>query len=183
MLTLWKTLIQSKLDYCSQLWSPNSQASISKLEGVARSFTARVSGMEGLDYWDRLARLGMYSQERRRERYQIIFIWKLSRGMVGGYNLPFQSSERRGTTVLVPPMATGSPAAVRRAKEASLQVKGARLFNLIPQDLRDIKEGSVETFKAGLDKWLSGIPDQPTTAGRQRAALSNSIIDQVVYNH
>ena len=64
-------------------------------------------------------------------------------------------------------MATGSPAAVRRPKEASLQVKGARLFNLIPKDLRDIKEGSVETFKAGLDKWLSGIPDQ--WSGRQRA--------------
>ena len=55
MLTLWKSLIQSKLDYCSQLWSPNDQASISKLEGVARSFTARVSGTEGMDYWDRLA--------------------------------------------------------------------------------------------------------------------------------
>ena len=78
MITLWKSLIQSKLDYCSQLWSPSDQASISKLEGVARSFTARVSGMEGLDYWERLQNLNMYSQERRRERYQIIFIWKLS---------------------------------------------------------------------------------------------------------
>ena len=183
MLSLWKSLIQSKLDYCSQLWSPTDQASISKLEGVAKSFTARVSGLEGLDYWDRLAKLGMYSQERRRERYQIIFIWKLSQGLVGGYSLQFQQSDRRGTTVLVPPMATGSPAAVRRAKEASLQVKGARLFNLVPQALRGMKGVTVDTFKAGLDSWLSGIPDQPTITGRQRAAKSNSLIDQEVMNH
>ena len=35
MLTAWKSLIQSKLDYCSQLWSPSDQASISSLEGEA----------------------------------------------------------------------------------------------------------------------------------------------------
>ena len=33
MLTAWKSLIQSKLDYCSQRWSPSDQASISKLGG------------------------------------------------------------------------------------------------------------------------------------------------------
>ena len=104
MLTLWKSLIQSKIDYCSQLWSPNDQASISKLEGVARSFTARVANMEGLDYWERLKKLGMYSQERRRERYQIIFIWKISQALVTGYSLPFQHSDRRGLLVTVPPM-------------------------------------------------------------------------------
>ena len=33
MMTLWKSMIQSRLDYCSQLWSPQDQTSISKLEG------------------------------------------------------------------------------------------------------------------------------------------------------
>ena len=120
------------MDYCSQIWSPSDQASISKLEGVARSFTARVSGTDDMDYWERLKYLGMYSQERRRERYQIIFIWKLSQGLLKGYNLLFQQNERRGLLVTVPPMAVNSPAAVRKAREASLQVKWARLFNLIP---------------------------------------------------
>ena len=106
MLTVWKTLIQSKLDYCSQLWSPSDQISISKLESVARSFTARVSGLEELDYWERLKNLGMYSQERRRERYKIIFIWRLSQGLVTGYSLPFQQNERRGRHVSVPPMSS-----------------------------------------------------------------------------
>ena len=80
-------------------------------------------------------------------------------------------------------MAQGSSSTVKRAREASLQVKGAKLFNLVPQDLRGITGVSVDTFKAALDGWLAGIPDQPTIPGRQRAALTNSLIDQVVSNH
>ena len=68
MLTILKCLIQSKLDYSSQLWSPSDQSNISKLESVARHFTAKVHGMEVLDYWERLDALHLYSQERRRER-------------------------------------------------------------------------------------------------------------------
>ena len=78
MLTVWKSLIQSKLDYCSQLWSPSNQGNIVKLEAVARNFTSQIAGLDGLDYWERLSSLNMYSQERSRERYQIIFIWKVS---------------------------------------------------------------------------------------------------------
>jgi ribonuclease P/MRP protein subunit RPP40 len=78
MLTIWKSLIQSKLDYCSQLWSPCDQSSISKLESVARHFTSQIDGMTGKDYWERLQFLRMYSQERRRERYQLIILWKVA---------------------------------------------------------------------------------------------------------
>ena len=86
------------------------------------------------------------------------------------------------TYVLVPPFATNSPSAVKKAREASLQVKGARLFNLMPLNLRNMTGVTVEVFKTALDTWLSSIPDQPTTDGRQRAALTNSLIDQVNYN-
>ena len=47
MLTIWKSLIQSKLDYTSQLLSPADQASIGELESVARHFTAKIDGMAG----------------------------------------------------------------------------------------------------------------------------------------
>ena len=62
MLTIWKSLVQSKLDYCSQLWSPADQSTISDLESVARHFTAKIDGMAGKDYWERLASLSLYSQ-------------------------------------------------------------------------------------------------------------------------
>ena len=73
------------------------------------------------------------------------------------------------------------PPAVRKAREASLPVKGSKLFNLIPKEIRDmsVPSGTVLQFKAGLDKWLADIPDQPNVNGRQRAAKTNSLLDQV----
>ena len=178
MLTIWKTMIQPKLDYCSVLWSPSDQASIARLESVSRHFTSQVAGMTDLDYWDRLSALHMYSQERRRERYGVIFIWKIAQQLVQGYSMDFATNPRRGRLAVVHQLSGQAPPAVRRAREASLQVKGAKLFNLIPKDLRNMT-GTVLQFKAGLDSWLSNIPDQPTVNVRQRAAITNSLLDQV----
>ena len=177
-MTIWTTMVQSKLDYCSVLWSPSDQNSISRLESVARHFTAQVSGMSELDYWDRLTALQLYSQERRRERYAVIFAWKLAQQLVLGYSLEFVQNERRGRLAVVHPVPNHVPASVRKAREGSLQVKGAKLFNSIPKELRDMS-GTALQFKAGLDKWLSFIPDQPTCSGRQRGAQTNSLLDQV----
>ena len=125
MLTIWKSLVQSKLDYTSQLWSPCDQTSISSLESVARNFTAKVEGMDGLDYWDRLKSLHLYSQERRRERYRIIFLWKVAQGLVQGYKATFTNSPRRGRLMQVSPLCNKALASVKRAKEASLQVRSS----------------------------------------------------------
>ena len=183
MLTIWKSRIQTKLDYCSQLWSPSDQANISNIESVARHFTAQVDGMSGHDYWERLNSLHLYSQERRRERYQIIFVWKVAQGLVQGYQANFHTSPRRGRLMQLRPLCHSAPASVRRARESSLQVKGARLFNSIPRDLRDMSVGTQEQFKARLDLWLATIPDQPTIPGRARAATTNSLLDQVQLVH
>ena len=69
MVIIWKTILQPKLDYCSQLWCPADQTNITKLESVMRSFTSKITGCSDLDYWDRLKLLKLYSQERQRERY------------------------------------------------------------------------------------------------------------------
>ena len=178
-MSIWKYLIQPKLDYCSQLWSPSDQASIAMLESVQRNFTSMITGMQGKDYMDRLASLNMYSQERRRERYQIIFIWKISQGLVQGYNLQFVNSDRRGRLGLPHAVHRHAPAAVRRAREASLGVKGVKIFNLLPVWIRNIDGVTVDNFKAELDQFLCGIPDEPTLPGRLRAATTNSLLDQL----
>ena len=67
--------------------------------------------LQGLEYWERLSALKMYAQERRRERYQIIYVWKVSQLLVSGYTLQFQNSLRRGRLVELPPLPNGAPAA------------------------------------------------------------------------
>ena len=182
MKTIWKSLIQPKLDYCSQFWSPGDQESINRLESVQRHFLSQVTG-EGssfIGYWDRLREFKVYSQERRRERYMVIFLWKISQGMVHGYNVEFTSvCGRRGRTALPRAVVQSSSSLVRQAREASIGVKGARIFNLLPASVRNMDSDNVDMFKKCLDSFLSQVPDQPTVAGYGRAAESNSLLHQL----
>ena len=77
MLTIFKSLILPYVEYCCQLWSPGRIGQIRKIESVQRSFTRKLQGMQGLSYWDRLRSLNLYSLERRRDRYFIIYVWKI----------------------------------------------------------------------------------------------------------
>ena len=72
-----------------------------------------------------------------------------------------------------------STLAVRRARESSLGVKGARIFNLLPASIRNMNTEHVETFKSALDIFLSQVPDQPTLGGSPRASETNSLMHQI----
>ena len=109
----------------------------------------------------------------------IIFLWKISQNMVEGYSVPFSTSDRRGRTVVPHQVDPRSPAPVRRARESSLTVKGARIFNLLPVTLRNMDSDNIDIFKSELDTFLSLVPDQPTIPGHPRAAESNSLLHQI----
>ena len=72
-----------------------------------------------------------------------------------------------------------APTKVKKARERTLGVHGARLFNLLPKNLRNENSGDFPLFKNNLDIFLATIPDQPTTSGLVRAAVTNSLCDQV----
>ena len=76
MIKMFNTYIKSKLEYCCIVWSPVQQTYIYELEKIQKTFTSKINGMEGLDYHQRLEKLGMYSLERRRDRYFIIYGWQ-----------------------------------------------------------------------------------------------------------
>ena len=182
MMVLLKSLVQPHLDYCSQLWSPSSQSLINNLEGVQKSLVMKMWGndLNGLNYWEKLQHLRLYSQERRRERYQIIFIWKISQGLVSGYQVPFTQNSRTGRWAVPAQLPRqGVPSTVKAAKENSLRVRGCQLFNLLPAVLRSADHGDTLMFKNNLDHYLSCVPDQPTHQGLARAAQTNSLLHQV----
>ena len=135
--------------------------------------------MEGLNFRERLKTLRLYSQERRRERYAVILIWKISENLVNGYDLKFTNIGRRGRMCRVTEVPRTAPAQVRRALENSLAMKGAKLFNVLPAELRNISSNKVITFKRALDKYLSSIRDEPTIVEEGRAAESNSLLCQI----
>ena len=100
--------------------------------------------------------------------------------MVSGYDVNFTSSMgRRGREIIPNTVVRTAPAVVRHARERSLGVKGAKIFNLLPASLRNTNTDHVDLFKNHLDVFLSSVPDQPTVAGLGRAAVSNSLLDQL----
>ena len=80
MLTLYKSMVRSRLEYCCPLWNPAKMGDIQKLENIQRSFLRRIAGCGQLDYWDRIKKLRIMSLQRRRERYCIIQVWKILNG-------------------------------------------------------------------------------------------------------
>ena len=98
--------------------------------------------------------------------------------LISGYNLKWQRSDRRGLYAVPPPLARGAPATVRRARERSLSVRGARIFTLLPASLHN-EAGDFDLIKNHLDIFLSGVSDQPSMPGLARAAATNSLLDQL----
>ena len=92
------------------------QESVNKIESVQRHFLSHITGQEttNLDFWERLKLFKLSSQERRRERYMIIFLWKISQGLVSGYGIDFTSIYGRREVVKT------SSAMVRKARESSI---------------------------------------------------------------
>ena len=91
--------------------------------------------------------------------------------MVSVYDVEFTSCLGRRARTIIP------STMVRAASTYSTVVKnardiGARLFNLLPAQLRML-------FENHLDVFLSSIPDQPTMTGLGREAETNSLLHQL----
>ena len=153
MRTLWRAVIQPHQDYASQLWAPvGLRGDLRLQEAPLRAFSKRVRGLGHLQYWERLAAMGLQSTERRQERYKIFYTWKALAGKVPscGIKLAPASGTRSGLTAQVPPL-SGSRAAIQTLRDYSLSCEGPRLFNCVPAHLRTL-DVSFEAFKAGVDE-------------------------------
>ena len=183
---MWKSLVLLILDYCSQLWCPQKKGNIQMIEEIQKSFTRKIPMHGREDYWDRLSSLHLYSLERRRERYRIIYVWKMLENMVP--NLTSEQSKirsnislRYGRQCVVPAISRAASSQVCSIREGSLSVNGAQLFNVLPQHLRNLTNIELPKFKRELDKFLSTIPDESQSPGYTavRLAESNSLLHMV----
>ena len=80
MLTLYKSLVRSQLEYCCPLWNCHKVTDIQVLEGVQKTFTSRLWGWQHIDYWQRLEALKLMSLQHQRDRYLLIRRWKIVNG-------------------------------------------------------------------------------------------------------
>ena len=177
MLTLYKMLVLPILEYCSVLWAPLDVGNTQKLDEIQWTFIRKVNSNAVKDYWKRLKDLKLYSLERRRDRYRIIYVWKVLEGHVPNVNSKISSKPhvRLGRMCEIPTVKNGKQSKIINA---SFPVHGQRLFNTLPKCLRDITGVKLDTFKRALDKYLKRVPDEPQLPGytAYRRTSSNSLI-------
>ena len=177
MMTLFKAMVRPIIEYCCQIWCPKKQYQINMIESIQRHFTSKIYKLDGLPYIQRLGYLKIYSLERRREGYIIIYTWKIIEGLAPNLlgNDPIELveySQRRGRFCRVPSLNTRATAHMRTLKENSFSVNGPRLFNMMPRGLRD-HVTSLCSFKRKLDNFLATVVDDPMVVG------GNSLLVQV----
>ena len=173
MKTMWNCLVQPQIDYCSQLWMPMKVMEMQQIEQIQRNFTARIEGLQEKDYWNRLDSLKIKSQQRRLERYIIIYIWKIIQGLVPKPGVHTKISLRRGRTCEIPMLISQAKNSLKSMKDGNFLVNGTRLFNSIPKSIRDMEDCSLNIFKNALDQYLSSIPDHPRVTGYTSQNESN----------
>ena len=161
MVQLWKTLAQCYVDYCSQLYMRGQGQAMQAIKKLVYDFTSKIPGVREENYWSRLITLKMYSQERRMERYRIIYIWKKLENPAPncGVNLA-PENERLGRRCQIPKLKSQGRQAIQTLREQSFQINGARIYNSLPKILREIT-GNQDKFKYELDKFLTNITDHP----------------------
>ena len=175
MLTLYKSLVRSQLEYRCSLWNCHKLTDIQVLEGVQKTFTSRIWGLKHLDYWQRLKALKRMSLQGRRERYMLIHMWKILNGcFLNDTYIKFCDPSRKGVRAKVPSLCKSSSLRNQSLYDHSFAVQGPRLWNTIPAHLHQLIE--LATFKSALIKYLLTIPDTPPVVGYV-GVNSNSLLD------
>ena len=103
MMTLFKSMVRSKVEYCCPVWSPTKVGDIQAIEKVQRNFKRRIYSCKTLKYWERLDKLKILSLQKRRERYMIIHVWKiLNDHAPNDIGMVFKPEKCHGVKALIP---------------------------------------------------------------------------------
>ena len=108
--------------------------------------------------------LGLYSLERRRERYIIIYLWCSLERLIPNFGSHEDNGIqpkvyfRHGRKCVVKLVKRGPYASLINA---SLTVRGSKLFNAMPRSLRNLTGCCKDHFKKKHDIILAEIPDEP----------------------
>ena len=180
MLKLFKSLVLNIVEYCCPLWSPHQIQDISRIEAVQRRFTFKIAGMQHMNYWDRLKALNLMSLQRRRERYILLYAWKiLYKKVPNDVGLLWRDCSRRGKVAYIPRIPS-HVAKINTSYDHFFKVKAARFWNCLPKHVNS--KDSLPSFKKTLDSFLLNVTDCPPVAGYP-TVNSNSLLDWLSYSN
>lgn len=80
MVRLYKTLVRPHVEYCAVAWSPHYIKDKQLIEKVQHRFTRMLPSLKSLPYEDRNRQLGLWTLEERRNRADVIEVYRMFHG-------------------------------------------------------------------------------------------------------
>ena len=147
MRTLISSLIRPRMEYAAVVWSPHTKKNIRKLERVQRAATKMVPELSGMSYEERLKKMELPTLEKRRERGDLINVYRMVNGL---------EEVEEGFLNLEPGRTRGHGKRLKKEncrrdiKKYSFPHRVVDTWNGLSEDV--VNAGSVHNFKDKLDK-------------------------------
>ena len=147
---LYTSFVRPHLEYANPVWSPHLRKHIRLLESVQERATKLVDGLKNLEYTERLKKLDLPTLQHRRQRGDMIQVWK----HFNTYDHSTLSSRFRP----IPRVTRTHPFQLTRnkAKDGSMGVQSNSFYFRVVNDWnkpdREVVESqNINTFKARID--------------------------------
>ena len=144
---LYNQRIRPHLDYGMSACPPDSAAEAKLLERVQAKATGLVQGLRGLNSEERRKALGLMTLEERRERGDLIEVFKILKGLTRIDPTEFwEVREARNGARLVKELATNG----KRRRKSFFSYRVIQKWNLLPTEIKTAP--SLDSFKSRLDE-------------------------------
>ncbi len=148
---LYKTFIRPLLEFAIPVCSPYMKSDCEEIERVQHRVTKLVHSISNLSYEDRLKNLGLTTLTERRQRGDMIQLYKIMHGVEQldrGNNFQIIQNQVRGHCFKYFKEITR-----HQPRENYFFNRSVNLWNSLPNEL--VTAPTVNSFKAGFDCWIS----------------------------
>jgi hypothetical protein len=151
---LYKAFVRPILEYSSLIWNPYTVKYITKIERVQRNMCRMIPTIRYLPYRQQLLSLGLHSLQLRRQRYQLITIFKFFQHLTNfdPYDL-FQiaiNKRTRGHKLTIIPGFSRNNYRLHFFTNSSIE-----LWNKLTDD--DVNTDNLSHFKKRLENFFNSI--------------------------
>ena len=147
---LYTSYVRPHLEYANPVWSPHLRKLSKMIENVQDRATKLVDGMKNINYTDRLKKLDLPTLQYRRERGDMIEVWKhfhtYDKTTLSSNFRPIPRESRRHNFQLVRRIPKDG---IRGTQRNSFYFRVPNTWNELPQHVVDSK--TINSFKTRLD--------------------------------
>ena len=148
------SIVRPRIEYAAVVWSPNMKKDIRKIERIQRTATKMVPELKDLTYEERLTVMGLPTLQDRRERGDLITMYKIISGMEKIDNEELvvvreEVSRTRGHSKRI-----RKSHCVGNTRKYSFPHRIVDTWNGLNEEV--VTATSVHNFKEKLDKWRYG---------------------------